>query len=123
MQVVKVLDAPAPKPVHGLTSSTIAERCGTTREDMLAWLWQAEPAQFAELAPMVLDCAGDGDTAAMAIMTAAGREIDALAEALDPGGRYRLRLSAVWPNLSIPFCRIVCGTGSAHRNRNRSWGR
>jgi glucosamine kinase len=91
MQVVKVLDARHRNRSTAL-HHTIAERCGTTREDMLAWLWQAEPAQFAELAPMVLDCAGDGDTAAMAIVTAAGREIDALAEALDPGRQVPLAL-------------------------------
>jgi glucosamine kinase len=88
---VKVLDARHRNRSTAL-HHTIAERCGTTREDMLAWLWQAEPAQFAELAPMVLDCAGDGDTAAIAIVTAAGREIDALAEALDPGRQVPLAL-------------------------------
>ena len=50
---------------------------------MLSWLWGAEPARFAEIAPLVIECAGDGDMAALAIVTEAGREIDALAEALD----------------------------------------
>ena len=78
--------------VHDTHVRAIAERCGKTREDMLGWLWGAEPAKFAELAPLVIECAGRGDTAALAIVTEAGREIDALAEALDPARRVPLAL-------------------------------
>ena len=70
----------------------MAGRCGSTREAMLEWLWGAEPARFAELAPLVIDCAGSGDPAALAIVTEAGREIDALAEALDPARNVPLAL-------------------------------
>lgn len=91
MQTVRVLDARHRGRVTEMHRA-VAERCGMTRNDMLAWLWRAEPAQFAELAPLVLDCAGDGDTAALAIITEAGREIDALAEALDPARNVPLSL-------------------------------
>jgi len=90
-QTVRVLDLRS----HARASElhrAIAERCGKTREDMLGWLWGAEPAKFAELAPLVIECAGRGDTAALAIVTEAGREIDALAEALDPARRVPLAL-------------------------------
>lgn len=91
MQTVRVLDARH----RGRTTElhrAVAARCGASRNEILAWLWKAEPAQFAGLAPLVLECAGDGDTAALAIITEAGREIDALAEALDPGRNVPLAL-------------------------------
>ena len=91
MQTVRVLDARLSRRATDL-HRTVANICGATRHEMLAWLWRSEPAQFAELAPLVLYCAGDGDTAAMAIVTEAGREIDALAEALDPGRNVPLAL-------------------------------
>lgn len=63
----------------------LTERCGHSRDDMLGWLLGASSTQYAELAPLIIECAGRGDSAALQLVTAAGIEIDALAEALDPG--------------------------------------
>lgn len=71
---------------------SIIERCGRTRDELLDWLLGATPARYAEIAPLVVECAGRGDAAALEIATTAGREIDALAGALDPGRRIPLAL-------------------------------
>lgn len=70
----------------------VIEHCGRSRDEMLTWLWGAEPARFAEIAPLVVEYAGRGDRAALAIADEAGREVDALADALDPGRNVPLAL-------------------------------
>ncbi len=90
-ETVKVLDLRY-RTRAGDLHRAVAEHCGRTREEMLSWLWGAEPARFAELAPLVIECAGHGDPAALAIVTEAGREIDALAEALDAARHVPLAL-------------------------------
>ena len=72
--------------------AALIERCGRSRDDMLEWLRGATSTQYAQLAPLVIECAGRGDTAALEIVTAAGVEIDALAVALDPGRAIALSL-------------------------------
>lgn len=72
--------------------SALLERCGRTRDDLLEWLRDAVSTQYAELAPLVIECAGRGDAAALELVTAAGVEIDALAVALDPGRAIPLAL-------------------------------
>ena len=72
--------------------SALLERCGRTRDDLLEWLRDAASTHYAELAPLVIECAGRGDAAALALVTAAGVEIDALAVALDPGRQVPLAL-------------------------------
>ncbi|MDE0780352.1 MAG: ATPase [Alphaproteobacteria bacterium] len=90
-QTVRVVDARHRRPATALHRA-VTTCCGSTRDEMLDWLWGAEPAKFAEIAPLVLECAGDGDMSALAIVTEAGREIDALAEALDPARNVPLAL-------------------------------
>ncbi|MBO6784516.1 MAG: ATPase [Alphaproteobacteria bacterium] len=90
-ETVRVLDL-RNRERAGELHRAVAAHCGATREDMLSWLWGAEPARFAELAPLVIEWAGNGDAAALAIVTQAGREIDALAEALDPARNVPLAL-------------------------------
>ena len=68
------------------------ERCGHTRDDMLGWLLGAGSTGYADLAPLVIECAGRADAAARQLVTVAGREIDALALALDPGRGVPLSL-------------------------------
>ena len=70
----------------------LIERCGRSRDDMLGWLLDAGSTQYAELAPLVIECAGRDDPAALQLVTAAGIEIDALAVALDPGRGVPLSL-------------------------------
>jgi len=72
--------------------AALIERCGPSRDDMLEWLLGASSTRYAELAPLVIECAGRGDAAALQLATAAGIEIDALAQALDPGRQVPLSL-------------------------------
>ncbi|NNE86104.1 MAG: ATPase [Alphaproteobacteria bacterium] len=62
----------------------LIERCGPTRDEMMGWLLGAASTKYAALAPLVIDCAGRDDPAALELAAAAGKEIDALAVALDP---------------------------------------
>ena len=70
----------------------LIERCGPSRDDMLAWLSAARSTQYAALAPLIIECAGRDDPAALQLVTAAGTDIDALALALDPGRSVPLSL-------------------------------
>ena len=72
--------------------TALIERCGPTRDEIMEWLRGASSAEYAQLAPLIVECAGRGDAAALELVTAAGIEIDALAEALDPGRKVPLAL-------------------------------
>jgi glucosamine kinase len=82
-QVLHVLDGRYRHRPTGLHRAVIAH-CGGTRQAMLGWLFQAPPGRFAELAPLVVEHAARGDREGVALATAAGREIEALALRLDP---------------------------------------
>jgi glucosamine kinase len=58
---------------------------------VLNWLTQANQNQYAQLARLVVEHGGD-DPVAHDIMTAAGVEIEAMAQALDPAGKLPLAL-------------------------------
>ncbi|MBO22688.1 MAG: hypothetical protein CMM26_10030, partial [Rhodospirillaceae bacterium] len=70
----------------------VMAQTGNSREKLLDWLLGAPPARFAELAPLVIEHAGQGDTAALEIVSEAGREIDALADVLDSSRSVPLAL-------------------------------
>lgn len=70
----------------------LIERCGSTRDELMGWLLDAASTQYAALAPLVIDCAGRDDTAALQLVTAAGVEIDAIAVAMDPDRAIPLAL-------------------------------
>lgn len=70
----------------------LIERCGPSRDDLMAWFFDASSTHYATLAPLVIECAGRGDPAALQLATAAGLEIDALALALDPARAIPLSL-------------------------------
>lgn len=70
----------------------LIERCGGAREAVLSWSLAANATRYAELAPLVIECAGRGDAAALQLARAAGTEIDLLALALDPGRQIPLAL-------------------------------
>ncbi len=70
----------------------LIERCGPVRDDMLGWLSAARSTQYAALAPLIIECAGRDDPAALQLVTAAGTDIEALALALDPGRSVPLSL-------------------------------
>ena len=70
---------------------------------MLGWLYQAPPARFAELAPLVIEHAGNGDREGIALASSAGREIDALAALLDPSFSVSLALVGGLAEPLTPF--------------------
>ncbi len=72
--------------------TALIERCGPSRGELLQWLKGAGSTEYAQLAPLIVECANRGDEAALALVTAAGIEIDLLAESLDPGRHIPLSL-------------------------------
>ncbi len=88
---LRVLGGGGPPP-EGLHRALL-DHCGPDRDALLAWLHGAPSTKYAELAPMVLEQAGQGDPAAMALARDAGREIDRLALALDRSRRAPLALT------------------------------
>jgi glucosamine kinase len=90
-QVLHVLDGRYRHRPTALHRAVIAH-CGGTRQAMLGWLFQAPPGRFAELAPIIVQHALNGDREGVALASAAGREIDALATLLDPSHAVPLAL-------------------------------
>lgn len=82
---------------------TVLDHCGPTREAMLGWLLGATSTRYAEVAPLVVDCAARGDLAALDIVTRAGHEIDELAKALDPARHVPLALVGGLAEALMPF--------------------
>lgn len=91
VQALHVLDGRYRHRPTALHRALIAH-CGGTRQAMLGWLFQAPSGRFAELAPIVVDHAMQGDREGVALASAAGREIDALANLLDPSQSIPLAL-------------------------------
>ncbi|MBN43277.1 MAG: ATPase [Alphaproteobacteria bacterium] len=91
-QIAQIVDTRFRKRVTDMHRAVMAVT-GNSRDVLLDWLLAAPPARFAELAPLVVEHAGRGDTAALEIVSEAGREIDALADALDSSRRIPLALS------------------------------
>lgn len=69
----------------------IIDACGGSRDAVFHWLGQATQTTYATLAPIILAHAAS-DSAARAIVDAAGAEVAALAHALDPAGVLPLAL-------------------------------
>jgi glucosamine kinase len=90
-QALHVLDGRYRHRPTALHRAVIAH-CGGTRQAMLGWLFQAPPGRFAELAPLIVEHALQGDREGVALVSAAGREIDALANLLDPSHAVPLAL-------------------------------
>jgi glucosamine kinase len=90
-QALHVLDGRYRHRPTALHRAVIAH-CGGTRQAMLGWLFQAPSGRYAELAPLVIEHALQGDREGVALAAAAGREIDALASLLDPSHAVPLAL-------------------------------
>lgn len=90
-QAIHVLEGRDEPHATGMHRALIGH-CGGSRDGILRWLHDASSTQYAELAPVVIDRAGSGDTAAVQLAIAAGIEIDALAQALDPNRQVPLSL-------------------------------
>ncbi len=72
-------------------AQALATACGGARDAIQVWLGHASQTSYAALAPIVVAFAAD-DPAARAILQDAGREVAAIASALDPAGELPLAL-------------------------------
>jgi glucosamine kinase len=72
-------------------ATDIATACGGERNAIQTWLAQATQTQYAQLARIVLQH-GDSNDTARAILLAAGREVELMANALDAGGTLPIAL-------------------------------
>jgi len=74
----------------GAFADALIAHCGGNRDTLQIWLGQATEIDYAALAPLVLDHAGD--PVARAILLDAGQEAGNIARALDPDGTLPLAL-------------------------------
>lgn len=86
--VEAVLDGREPP---GEFAHAVLEACGGHRDGLFNWLAQAHQTAYAQLAPLVVKHAPH-DRVARAIMSAAGKEVEKIALALDPSGRMPIAL-------------------------------
>ena len=70
----------------------LIKKCGLNRKGILEWLNDAGPTEFASLAPMVIDCANEGDRFAINLSTEAGLEIESLASVMQEVNKTPLSL-------------------------------
>ncbi|WP_051631234.1 BadF/BadG/BcrA/BcrD ATPase family protein [Afifella pfennigii] len=70
-----------------LVSERIIARLGGEEAPILAWLLAAGARDCASLVPEIVEAAGEGDEAALALLDAAGEEVAALLRALGPESR------------------------------------
>ena len=68
------------------------ERAGRTRVDLSDWSEKARPADYADMAPEVFDCAARGDVVGMTIVIEGAHAISNLARALLARGAGRICL-------------------------------
>lgn len=72
-------------------AAALLVHCGGNKDALFSWLAGANQTRYAELAPIVIRFAA-GVEAARQIMLEAGREVEAMARALDPSGTLPLAL-------------------------------
>jgi glucosamine kinase len=72
-------------------ASAVADACGGDRNAIQNWLAQATQTQYAQLARLVLQH-GDSNDTARAILLAASREVELMANALDASGTLPIAL-------------------------------
>jgi glucosamine kinase len=71
-------------PVGGLAQGVWAH-CGANRQEMAAWAAQSAQFAYAQVAPLVFECA-ESDPAAANLLAQAARDLESIALALDPEG-------------------------------------
>ncbi len=74
------MDGSAPA---GTLARCIWTHCGATRQDMAEWVARSGQFAYAQLAPLVFDCASS-DSAAAELLAQATHELESIAYALDP---------------------------------------
>ncbi|MET0383718.1 MAG: BadF/BadG/BcrA/BcrD ATPase family protein [Burkholderiaceae bacterium] len=84
----RALDGRAPA---GPLARAVWRRVGGGRDELLDWCARAGQHDYAQLAPLVFECA-DTDDAASSLLRGVGREIEDIARALDPGRQLPIAL-------------------------------
>lgn len=84
----RVLDGRSPM---NSFAQAVLTHCGGDRNAVFAWLAQANQTRYAELAPLVIRFASE-EQVARAMMQEAGREVEMMAQALDPSAELPLAL-------------------------------
>jgi glucosamine kinase len=97
--VEQMLDARLPESAFGLA---VAAACGSERSAIQQWLGKASQTDYATLAPIVIAHAGL-DPTAQRFLVEAGREVAAMALALDRSGRLPLALCGGLGALLRPY--------------------
>jgi glucosamine kinase len=72
-------------------ATAVLAHCGGDKNAVFAWLAQANQTRYAELAPLVIRFATEVEVARH-IMLDAGKEVEAMAQALDPSGLLPIAL-------------------------------
>jgi glucosamine kinase len=89
MQIAhRALDGRAPA---GTLAQAVWRQVSDRRDNLLEWCSTAGQHEYAQLAPLVFECA-DTDAAAQSLMLEIGQEIEDMALALDPGLRLPIVL-------------------------------
>lgn len=100
-------------------STEIMNRFKNDPFEVIAWMDEATATNYAKFAPLVLDCAEQGDAAAMEIVRKAAAEIDRIANRLLKCGAPRLALLGGLAPRILPFlapdvrARLVPSMGDA----------
>ncbi|MBR7799363.1 ATPase [Undibacterium sp. FT137W] len=84
-------------------AEAVIDYCGGGKDAVFAWLGGATQTKFAQLAPLVIDYA-PSNSKARAILLEAGKEVEKMADALDPHGTMPIALcgglaDAIWSYL------------------------
>lgn len=86
--IEQVLDGRKPR---GAFADAVIDACGGSRDAIQVWLGQATQTTYASIARIVIAHAQTDDVA-RAILVEAGREVEGMAQALDPSGELPLAL-------------------------------
>jgi glucosamine kinase len=100
--------------------SRLEGRLGRTTADILGWLKPARPAEFASLAPLVIEAAGAGDVKAGALIEEAAAHHRRLARAMAPTTDEPLVLAGGLAPLFRPALEVELGAALAPATRTAS---
>jgi len=95
----KAIDGRRP---HSSLSLAVQNFCGKTPDAFLAWLGNAQQNAFAQLAPLVFQCA-DSDNEALLLLQKAGIEIAQMVKTLDPNKELPLSICGRLGEALIPY--------------------
>ncbi|MDD4973710.1 MAG: BadF/BadG/BcrA/BcrD ATPase family protein [Bacteriovorax sp.] len=87
---------------HSTLSLAVQNFCGKTPDAFLAWLGNANQNTFAQLAPLVFQCA-NSDNEALELLKKAGLEIAQMVKTLDPNSELLMSICGRLGEALIPY--------------------